>query len=198
MYEKYGHFIDIDKLVAVEGNNNYDDKMRKYKEEKIFFKHEKKTLEPHELIKREIELERMKPTTKDKTKTKFTTTTFFQEWIEEGPSVVVFDDYEALDGDKKDRALYLIRRIGEVGRHSSTNMIVISHLTNDYANTRSILMECHNVFLYKLNLWKNNKYLMDKYLGFDNSLINRIYKLFNEGNRWICINKTYNFITSPK
>ena len=197
-YLKYGNFIDIDKLVAVDRNDSYDDLMRKYKEEKIFFRQEKKSLEPHELIKREIEIERMKPTSKDKTKASFTTTPLYEEWAKQGPSVVVFDDYEALNGDKKQRALFLIKRIGEVGRHSSTNMIVISHLTNDYANTRSIVMESHNIILFKRNLWKFSKYLMKAYLGFDASLINRVYKLFGEGNRWLCINKTYNFITCPK
>lgn len=103
-------------------------------------------------------------------------------------TLIIFDDIEG-NPDKKiniemDRLRDLIL---QQGRSYKTSFIYISHLANNYKQTRTILNECNAITLFPAMTTKHSlKYLLEKYFGFDKNDINKVVNL---PSRWVTIYK---------
>jgi len=112
-------------------------------------------------------------------------------------SFVIFDDYE--DGENieiEKEVKRLSKYVMKKGRATNVNMAYVSHLANDYKNTREILNEMTSCTIFPFTTNKHNlKYLLEKYFGFDKEQINKIDSL---PSRWITIYKVPMMIVYDK
>lgn len=103
-------------------------------------------------------------------------------------SFVIFDDVECLPDKKISKELDRIRDlILQQGRSYHITFAYITHLLNNYKDTRLVLHECHRSIIYpKMTTAYSLKYLLEKYYGLDKD---EIAKLRNLNSRWVCLSK---------
>jgi hypothetical protein len=104
-------------------------------------------------------------------------------------SMVVFDDIEGVPNREIGRELDRLRDvILQQGRQYQISFCYVSHLANNYKQTRTILNEtmCVVVFPYMTTAY-SLKYLLEKYFGFDKKQIQKFQKI---NSRWVCLWKT--------
>jgi hypothetical protein len=104
-------------------------------------------------------------------------------------SLVIMDDIEGVPNKAISNELDRIRDlILQQGRQYKISFCYVSHLANNYKQTRTILNECHCVVVFPyMTTAYSLKYLLEKYFGFDKKQIARFQKL---NSRWVCIWKS--------
>jgi len=103
-------------------------------------------------------------------------------------SLVVFDDIEGNPDKKINAEMDRLRDlILQQGRSYKVSFVYISHLANNYKQTRTILNECNSITIFPAMTTKYAlKYLLEKYFGFCRDDINKVCSL---PSRWVTINK---------
>jgi adenylate kinase family enzyme len=103
-------------------------------------------------------------------------------------SLVIFDDIEYCTNKKISEELDRLRDIIlQQGRSFHISFGYISHLINNYKQTKVILNECHCVVLFPKNTTTYSlKYLLEKYYGFNKEDVNKLKFL---PSRWVIIYK---------
>ena len=109
-------------------------------------------------------------------------------------SLIVFDDVEYSSNKLIDNELDRIRDlILQQGRSFKCSFIYITHQSNDYKKTRTILNECHSITIFpQMTTRYSLNYLLSKYFGFSKDQINKICRL---PSRWVTIYKSPPLIT---
>lgn len=112
--------------------------------------------------------------------------------------LIIFDDAEQLKSKIIQKAIDDLKTlILEQGRHKNISFIITSHLTSNYAKTRTIISEL-NIFVCFPH--SNSRYHITRflkvYVGLSKEEINRIFKL---NTRWVLVHlKTPRFILAEK
>lgn len=103
-------------------------------------------------------------------------------------SLVIYDDIEYIPTKNIRIELDRVRDlILQQGRSYRISFAYVSHLLNNYKETRVILNECHSCVLFpKMTTSYSLKYLLEKYFGFCKQ---DILKLKGLPSRWICVQK---------
>lgn len=103
-------------------------------------------------------------------------------------SMVIFDDIEGVPNKKIMNELDRLRDvILQQGRSYKVYFCYVSHLANNYKQTRTILNECHSITIFPaMTTTYSLKYLLEKYFGFGKD---DIKKLLSLESRWITIFK---------
>lgn len=103
-------------------------------------------------------------------------------------TLVIYDDVEYVKNkDLKNELDRLRDMILQQGRSSHISFVYITHLLNDYKNTRIILNECDKSIIFpKYTSAYSLKYLLEKYYGLDKETIKKLRTL---DSRWVCIQK---------
>ena len=109
-------------------------------------------------------------------------------------SLIVFDDVEYSSNKQIDNELDRIRDlILQQGRSYHCSFVYITHQSNNYKQTRTILNECNSITIFpSMTTRYSLNYLLSKYFGFDKNQINKICKL---PSRWVTIYKSPPLIT---
>lgn len=104
-------------------------------------------------------------------------------------SFVIMDDIEGVPNKAIEKELDRIRDlILQQGRQYKITFAYVSHLANNYKQTRTILNECHCVVVFPyMTTAYSLKYLLEKYFGFDKRQIQKFQKL---NSRWVCLWKS--------
>lgn len=104
--------------------------------------------------------------------------------------LLVFDDTEVIKNPLlREKVTNILDLVLETGRHTSTFVIVTSHIATNGNRTKLILTEAHSVTIFPATIGgKTMKYLLDGYFGLDSEQIKHIRSLKS---RWITIIKTY-------
>jgi len=112
-------------------------------------------------------------------------------------SLIIFDDIEAIPNKSLSNEMDRLRdMILQQGRSYKISFCYISHLANNYKQTRTILNECHSITIFPAMCTKYSlKYLMDKYFGFGK---NDLTKLLSLPSRWVTISKAPVFVLYEK
>lgn len=103
-------------------------------------------------------------------------------------SLVVFDDVEYVKNKQISNELDRIRDlILQQGRSYHISFAYITHLLNNYKESRIILNECHcSVLFPRMTTTYSLKYLLEKYYGMKKD---DIVKLRQLNSRWVCVQK---------
>ena len=103
-------------------------------------------------------------------------------------SMVIFDDIEGVPSKKIMNELDRLRDvILQQGRSYKVYFCYVSHLANNYKQTRTILNECHSITIFPaMTTTYSLKYLLEKYFGFSKD---DIKKLLSLNSRWVTIFK---------
>ena len=112
-------------------------------------------------------------------------------------SLVIFDDIEAIPNKKLANEMDRIRDlILQQGRSYKISFCYVSHLANNYKQTRTILNECHAITIFPGMCTKYSlKYLLDRYFGFGKE---DLKKLLGLPSRWVTIYKAPVFVMYDK
>lgn len=108
-------------------------------------------------------------------------------------SLVIFDDYDTIDGAEGKAVQTLIEDIAIMGRghndhQGNISMMCLSHYLSNYKKTRLILNEADHYILYPQATSANAMYyLLKTYLGMEREDMKRLKKL----GRWVAIHKNY-------
>jgi adenosyl cobinamide kinase/adenosyl cobinamide phosphate guanylyltransferase len=107
--------------------------------------------------------------------------------------LLVFDDTEVIKNPLlREKVTNILDLVLETGRHTSTFVIVTSHIATNGNRTKLILTEAHSVTIFPATIGgKTMKYLLDGYFGLDSAQVKRISRLKS---RWITIIKSYPMI----
>ena len=104
------------------------------------------------------------------------------------PSLVIFDD--SINGISIKKSKYIsqiMTSILEVGRSKKIYCLIAVHSANKGKESKIMLQEMNGCVIFNNGVTKHSKnYLLEKYLGFDSRLIN---KIINTRSRWTFINK---------
>lgn len=122
----------------------------------------------------------------------------FQYFLDEGAGcfhdkIIVFDDYENVADSKLKKAVMLfLKDILERTRKQGVDVIVLNHMSQNYAATKSIIFECEE---YYLNLQTNRNSSMKflkTYMDLDKEELNDI-KNYEANSRfsWSVFRKSY-------
>ena len=109
-------------------------------------------------------------------------------------SLIVFDDVEYSSNKQIDNELDRIRDlILQQGRSYHCSFVYITHQSNNYKQTRTILNECNSITIFpSMTTRYSLNYLLSRYFGFSKNQINKICKL---PSRWVTIYKSPPLIT---
>lgn len=112
-------------------------------------------------------------------------------------SLVIFDDIDCVANKNIEKELDRLRdMILQQGRSYYISFIYISHMTNNYKQTRLILCECTHLVLFpKCTHTYALGYCLGKYFGFDKSDIKKIQSLPTD---WVTIHKNPRYILHEK
>lgn len=96
-------------------------------------------------------------------------------------TITIFDDYEHIPGNPnlEKHINVLLNSILEHNRKKNTHVIVISHLTTNYAKTRTIINECSNYVLFSNGDRNSIRRFCKSYLGFDDEYTNKILNYYS-------------------
>lgn len=101
-------------------------------------------------------------------------------------SLCIFDDTDTIqDKNIKAAITHLKNDLLEIGRHQNTFVCIVSHLINNYKETRTILNESMYItFFPQAGSPHGIKYMLKNNMGLDKKQIERIMKL---PSRWVTI-----------
>jgi hypothetical protein len=107
--------------------------------------------------------------------------------------LIMFDDYDSIEG-KTGKILHeIIKDIAIMGRHhgdqGNITMILATHYLTNYSKTRLILNEATDIIIYPQNTSHHQlKYLIKNYIGLDDKDIKRLKQL----GRWVLFHVGFN------
>jgi len=112
-------------------------------------------------------------------------------------TLVIFDDIEGNPSKKINIELDRLRDlILQQGRSYKCSFVYISHLANNYKQTRTILNEANAITVFPAMTTRYAlKYLLEKYFGFDKRDIDKLVRL---PSRWITIYKAPTMVLYAK
>jgi len=124
----------------------------------------------------------------------------YKEFIDNPPdinklsnSMVIFDDYDVIQGKEGDAVHTLIDDIATMGRkhgegQGCISMLCLTHALTNYKKTRVLLNECDHYVVYPQNTnAKGLRYLLGTYMGLDTDDIKRLKKM----GRYVVLSKNY-------
>jgi hypothetical protein len=104
------------------------------------------------------------------------------------PSLIIFDDIDALKKPYDALIYKMIDDVVSMGRHKTVSAIICAHNLTDYKKSRMQLAESHWLCFFPTAVSpKALKYVCENYAGMDADDIKRLRRL----GRWVCIHKTY-------
>jgi energy-coupling factor transporter ATP-binding protein EcfA2 len=190
--EYHGQFVDINKLVVVDDENDEKKMKQDYEKAKIKFKYMKKNGElddPDDQMEYELLLASLKP---EKRKTNlFKLTNEYKKMIEK-PSFWIFDDTEVEADQAKLEFLQNSQLL--TGRHDNITVATLNHQANNGAKTRNLINES-NVFCFFSPFNRYTQYFCVQYLQMDAKQIGIAKKLL-KNSRYVVIYKDLNLILS--
>lgn len=103
-------------------------------------------------------------------------------------TMIIFDDYDTIEGKLGKAVHQLIDDLAIQGRHTNTTMLCLSHYTTNYKSTRIILSESTQYVVYPQSTsFHALKYLLSTHIGLSKEEVQNLKKL----GRWVCIGKNY-------
>jgi len=108
-------------------------------------------------------------------------------------SMVIFDDYDTIEGKEGKVLIDLIKDIAIMGRKHTDNqgnitMLLLTHFLTNYSKTRLLLNEASHFVVYPQNTsYHHLYYLLKNYMGLDKEEVKRLKKL----GRWVCFKKQF-------
>jgi len=103
--------------------------------------------------------------------------------------MVLFDDYDTFTAPYDKAVMRLIDDLATMGRHTRTNMCLMTHRLTNYSKTRLILNESTHIVVYPMaTSFHPLKYLLKHYVGLEEKDVRAIK---NSGSRWACFHKNY-------
>jgi len=104
-------------------------------------------------------------------------------------SLVIFDDYDTLQGKEAKAVQQLIDDICIMGRHTVTSILILSHHLSNYKSTRLCLTEATHFVLYPQSTGAHAlNYFLKTYVGMGKDEVQAIK---NTGSRWLAIHKNF-------
>lgn len=104
-------------------------------------------------------------------------------------SVTLWDDFEMLADKQALNYLYHIRNtLLETGRHTNTDVIVVSHQLLNSHVTKVVHLESNLVCVFPKSNFTPIANWLKRYLGVDKSLLSKIRKL---NSRWVVVRRSY-------
>lgn len=104
-------------------------------------------------------------------------------------SLVIFDDYDTIQGAEGKAVYKLLDDIAIMGRHTFTSMVCISHYLTNYKKSRIILTEATHYVIYPGATGRQAlTYFLKTYVGMDEK---EAIDLKHCGSRWVCIHKNF-------
>ena len=104
-------------------------------------------------------------------------------------SLVIFDDYDTLQGKEAKAVQTLIDDICIMGRHTVTSILILSHHLSNYKSTRLCLTEATHFVVYPQSTGAHAlNYFLKTYVGMGPKEVQAIK---NTGSRWLCIHKNF-------
>ena len=104
-------------------------------------------------------------------------------------SLIIFDDYDTLEGKEGKAVQQLIDDICIMGRHTVTSILILSHHLSNFKKTRLCLTEATHFVLYPQSTGSHAlNYFLKSYVGMGPKEVAEIKK---SGSRWICIHKNF-------
>ena len=104
-------------------------------------------------------------------------------------ALVIFDDYDTLQGKEAKAVQTLIDDICIMGRHTVTSILILSHHLSNYKSTRLCLTEATHFVVYPQSTGAHAlNYFLKTYVGMGPKEVQAIK---NTGSRWLCIHKNF-------
>jgi hypothetical protein len=104
-------------------------------------------------------------------------------------SLVIFDDYDTLQGKEAKAVQTLIDDICIMGRHTVTSILILSHHLSNYKSTRLCLTEATHFVVYPQSTGAHAlNYFLKTYVGMGPKEVQAIK---NTGSRWLAIHKNF-------
>jgi len=105
-------------------------------------------------------------------------------------TLVIFDDVDTMKGKAVKKALMELQDdILQVGRHSNTSILISSHLTTNYKETRVVLAESHKVVVFpRASSAHSLRYLLTKYVGVEKQDLSKIMR---SPSRWVQVHRNF-------
>lgn len=104
-------------------------------------------------------------------------------------SLIIFDDYDTLEGKEGKAVQQLIDDICIMGRHTVTSVLILSHHLSNFKKTRLCLTEATHFVLYPQSTGTHAlNYFLKSYVGMGPKEVAEIKR---SGSRWICIHKNF-------
>jgi len=109
-------------------------------------------------------------------------------WTQFNDCIVIFDDFDSSEHVKLRKfCLNLVEAILKNGRKNKCDCIVITHLTTNYKDTRTIIFECDTFYLFpRYNFNATCKFLKG-YLSFDDEQLKMVKAIKS---RWVGFHKS--------
>jgi len=114
-------------------------------------------------------------------------------------SLVIFDDYDVIQGKEGEAVHTLIDDIATMGRkhgddQGCISMLCLTHALTNYKKTRVLLNECDTIVVYPQNTnAKGLRYLLGTYFGLEKDDIRRLKKM---GRYVVCSNRFPQYLLS--
>lgn len=104
-------------------------------------------------------------------------------------SLVIFDDYDTLQGKEAKAVQTLIDDICIMGRHTVTSILILSHHLSNYKSTRLCLTEATHFVVYPQSTGAHAlNYFLKTYVGMSPK---ETLAIKNTGSRWLTIHKNF-------
>jgi len=104
-------------------------------------------------------------------------------------TLVIFDDYDTLQGKEAKAVQTLIDDICIMGRHTITSILILSHHLSNYKSTRLCLTEATHFVVYPQSTGAHAlNYFLKTYVGMGPKEVQAIK---NTGSRWLTIHKNF-------
>ena len=104
-------------------------------------------------------------------------------------TLVIFDDYDTLQGKEAKAVQTLIDDICIMGRHTVTSILILSHHLSNYKSTRLCLTEATHFVVYPQSTGAHAlNYFLKTYVGMGPKEVQAIK---NTGSRWLTIHKNF-------
>ena len=102
--------------------------------------------------------------------------------------MVIFDDYDTIQGKEGDAVQLLIDDIAIQGRHTNTTILCLTHYITNYKKTRLLLNESNYFCVYPQATSAHAlRYLLQTHVGMEKEDLHGLKKL----GRWVLIHKNY-------